>query len=228
MFLKFTRHIFFDRLEPTPSERPRQPSGLVRGVMCKLNGFAKKVGMCICSEGIDCFVSFIVVPLFVYWCVFLSVSPTQENTFAHVFSPFGKARVFCGAALPYDLNSLNPLVVAGVPTFCIINFLLNRLIPFGRRSIVVGGCRAEHKANGKHFFSRPPNLHHVCFIIMWHLSHRFAGVFAHWTHTGRLQHQRPWIPWPHFDGPFHLSSAFNSNRILVDSLRNVSSCLLAL
>ncbi|KAL5961309.1 Delta 14 sterol reductase TM7SF2 [Taenia solium] len=89
------------------------------------------------------------MPLFVYWCTFLAVFPTNATTFSRIYSRRGRFVAFFGAELPFDLGFINPYVFFGVAFFNRIIMFLNRLVPFGRPFVVVAGeHRWQHKCNG--------------------------------------------------------------------------------
>ncbi|CDS36658.1 lamin b receptor [Echinococcus multilocularis] len=101
------------------------------------------------SKGLIDLLGALFIPLFVYWCTFLAVSPTSEKTFSRGCSHHGCSIAFFGAALPLDLGFINPYVLFGVAFFNRITMLMNCLVPIGRPLIVIaGGRRWQHKCNG--------------------------------------------------------------------------------
>lgn len=113
---------------------------------------AKLPGKVLCSlfsNGSICFVAAFIIPLFVYWCIFLALCPTSEKSFTKTHSHFGKSLAFVGAALPYDPNLISSLVLVGVAAFTRLTILLHAIIPLGKTTtIIADGQRLHHKSNG--------------------------------------------------------------------------------
>ncbi|VDM22731.1 unnamed protein product [Hydatigera taeniaeformis] len=81
------------------------------------------------------------MPLFVYWCIFLAVSPTNEESFTRICSYHGCFVAFFGAAVPLDLSFVNLRVLFGVVFFDRIIMFLNNFVPIGEPSVVVFAAR---------------------------------------------------------------------------------------
>ncbi|KAM3183502.1 hypothetical protein ACTXT7_010230 [Hymenolepis weldensis] len=144
-----------EKLETYPAkyERPSTRKSVSPPRPCfHISCLAKLPGKVLCSpfsNGSICFFAAFIIPLFVYWCIFLALSPTSEKSFTRTHSRFGKSLAFVGAALPYDPSLISSLVLVGVAAFTRLTILLHAIIPLGKTTtIIADGQRLHHKSNG--------------------------------------------------------------------------------